>query len=75
MTGVNLIDFTMPSVSPAPAGGTAETRNVGGMKLVLPRKEKPARTGEQAEPEKTSPWWKVLLVLLGVAVLLKILKR
>ncbi|NJE04182.1 hypothetical protein [Thermococcus sp. MV11] len=68
MTGVNLIDFTMPSPVPAPAGGKA--RDVGEMKLVLPKKVEPA--GEEVAGKKKANWWKALLPLLGIIIVIKL---
>jgi len=72
MRGVHLIDFTMPSAVPAPAGGKTKTKNVGGMKLVLPKKTKEEKkadtTGEQAKKD----WWKALFPLLGIFIVIKL---
>ncbi len=76
MNGVNLIDFTMPSAVPTPAGGKARTTTVGGMKLIFPKRiPQEAKTGEQAGTEAKTSWWKILLILLGVVVLLKMIKK
>ncbi|NJE01833.1 hypothetical protein [Thermococcus sp. JdF3] len=76
MTGVNLIDFTMPSPVPAPAGGKAKARDVGGMKLVLSRREKPAREEVEKkagdENARKVEWWKALLPLLGIIIVIKL---
>ncbi|WP_148882763.1 hypothetical protein [Thermococcus aciditolerans] len=73
MSGVNLIDFTMPSAAPAPSGGKTETRNVGGMKLVLPKKKEKQTEAEVAEEKaKRREWWKALLPLLGIIIVIKL---
>ncbi|AFL94723.1 hypothetical protein CL1_0515 [Thermococcus cleftensis] len=72
MNGVNLIDFTMPSPVPAPAGGKAKTRNLGGMKLVLPRKKPEQTEVEKEEQVRRRNWWKALLPLLGIIIVIKL---
>jgi len=69
---VNLIDFTMPAAVPAPAGEKT-TRNVGGMKLVLPRKKEKQAEAEVAEEKaRRRDWWKALLPLLGIIIVIKL---
>ena len=70
MRGVNLIDFTMPSAVPAGIGGT-KTRNVGGMRLVLPKK-KETQAKTPAEEQAKRDWWKALLPLLGIVIVIKL---
>ncbi|AHL23862.1 hypothetical protein [Thermococcus nautili] len=67
MTGVNLIDFTMPSAVPASAGGGV--RNVGGMRLILPKKAE-AEEKKPAEEAKKKVNWKLILLLLFAWVML-----
>jgi len=68
VNGVNLIDFTMPSAVPAGAGG--KTKNVGGMKLVLPKK-----TEEKTSPEtreKKVNWKAILFLVVAFFIFLKL---
>ncbi|CAI1492063.1 conserved protein of unknown function [Thermococcus nautili] len=60
VNGVNLIDFTMPSAVPTPAGG--KVRNVGGMKLILPEKSEEKKPAEGTKERKVN--WKALLFLV-----------
>jgi len=66
VNGVNLIDFTMPSAVPSPAGG--KVTRVGGMKLVLPKKAE--AEGKKVGQQEKKVNWKAILVLLFAWVML-----
>ena len=75
MNGVNLIDFIMPTAVPASATRKAGIRNVGGMKLILPRKARKEQGQTEAGKEKQAKkadWWKALIPLLGILIVIKL---
>ncbi len=75
MSGVNLIDFVMPSAVPAGARtGQSERKHFGGFHLSVPAKgvqHENASTEADKEGEKVE-WWKPLLPLLGILILFKL---
>ena len=77
MSGVNLIDFVMPSAVPAGARtGQSERKHFGGFHLSIPRKEaRHENTSVKMEKDKEGErveWWKPLLPLLGILILFKL---
>jgi len=72
MSGVNLIDFVMPSA--VPAGARQKDKHFGGFHLSVPAKgvqHENASTEADKEDEKVE-WWKPLLSLLGILILFKL---
>ena len=73
MSGVNLIDFTMPSAVPVPAGKSEGVKRVGGFKLSLPKKEVKPPEKASAEPKRGKvEWWKLILPIVGVIMVIKL---
>jgi len=77
MSGVNLIDFTMPSAVPAGAGtGQSERKHFGGFHLSVPgkeaRHENASMEMEKDKEDEKVEWWKPLLPLLGILILFKL---
>ena len=73
MTGVNLIDFTMPSAVPAPADGKAETKSIGGMKLVIPKKaEAEGKKPVESTKEKKVNWKAIIFLVVAFFIFLKL---
>lgn len=69
MSGVNLLDFNMPSPVPSPSGGKTKTKNVGGMKLILPKKHEEVEVSEESQEERRMNWM-LILILIGAFFLM-----
>ena len=76
MNGVNLIDFTMPSAVPAPAGKSEGVKRVGGFKIILSDKkdEEALKEPVKREEARRVDWIRIILLLTGLILVFELAK-